>query len=98
MLTDFTVIAEGNVDRHVIALAQSIIEALKETGLSPAHVEGLRSGEWVVLDYLDFMVHLFMPGLREKYRLEELWKEGQIYDLTINTNSFHKELYISSLK
>jgi ribosome-associated protein len=87
MLTDFVIIAEGSVDRHVIATAQAVIKALKEIGILPAHVEGLRSGDWVVLDYLDFMVHLFMPGLRDKYRLEELWKHGQICDLKIDTTS-----------
>jgi ribosome-associated protein len=83
-LTDYVIIAEGNVDKHVIALAQTIIEALKEKGLRPIFTEGMQNGDWVVLDYLEFMVHLFMPGLRDKYQLEQLWKEGKIVDLHID--------------
>lgn len=86
-MTDYVIIAEGNVDRHVIAIADAIIGVLKEEGTRAIHTEGLQSGDWVVIDFLDIMVHLFMPGLREKYRLEELWRESQILDLTINTNS-----------
>jgi ribosome-associated protein len=71
-LTDFVIIAEGNVDRHVSAIADAVIVALKEEGYQPIHTEGLQSGDWVVIDFLDIMVHLFMPGLRDKYRLEDL--------------------------
>ncbi len=80
-LTDYFLIAEGNVDKHVVALAKEIIEKLKKEGDVPAHVEGLDQGEWVVIDYLDIVIHLFKPGLRDKYRLEELWHEGEIIDL-----------------
>ncbi|MBF8262950.1 MAG: hypothetical protein HW387_615 [Parachlamydiales bacterium] len=80
-ITDYLVIAEGNVDRHVISIAKSIIEDLKEV---PFHIEGLANGDWVVLDFSNVVVHLFQPGLREKYSLEKLWKEGQIVDLSIN--------------
>lgn len=84
-ITDYVVIAEGNVDRHVIAIAQAIEQTLGEQGIKPVHVEGLQTGDWVVLDYLQVMVHLFMPGLREKYQLEKLWREGEIIDLQIET-------------
>ncbi len=86
-LTDYVIIAEGNVDRHVVAIADAVIQVLKEEGYKPVHTEGHQSGDWVVIDFLDIMVHLFMPGLREKYRLEDLWKEGRILDLNINTNT-----------
>jgi ribosome-associated protein len=92
-LTDYVVIAEGSVDRHVTAIAEALVQALKEAGHTPLHVEGLQTGDWVVLDYLDFMVHLFMPGLRDKYRLEELWKKGSICDLHINTTPSLKGSY-----
>ncbi len=87
-ITDYVLIAEGNVDRHVIAIAKAVMDELKKLQERPFHVEGIHTGDWVVLDYLDIMVHLFMPGLREKYHLEELWKEGEIIDLTINLNSY----------
>jgi ribosome-associated protein len=67
-ITDYVVIAEGTVDRHVKAIAQAIESALKEVGESPSSVEGRREGDWVVLDYL----------------LEELWKKGEIVDLKID--------------
>ncbi len=79
-ITDCIVIAEGNVDRHVIATARGIMDALKE---KPVHAEGLQTGDWVVLDYVEIMVHLFMPGLREKYALEKLWNGSKIVDLEI---------------
>lgn len=85
-ITDFVVIAEGNVDRHVIAIAQAVEEASEEIGEKPIHVEGLQSGDWAVLDYLNVMVHIFMPGLRDKYQLEHLWKEASIVDLNIVVN------------
>lgn len=86
-LTDYVVIAEGTVDKHVIAIAAAVIDQLKRYGHSPVYVEGLKSGDWVVIDYLHIMVHLFMPGLRDKYRLEELWRKGHLVDLQIDVTS-----------
>lgn len=82
-LTDYFLIAEGNVDKHLKAMALSVIETLKKRGIKPTHVEGLEQGDWVVLDYLDIVIHLFTPALRDKYRLEELWQEGKIVDLDL---------------
>jgi len=95
-LTDYAIIAEGNVDKHVIGIGQAIIEALSEIGVPLVHSEGLQSGDWVVLDFFNVMVHLFMPGLRDKYRLEDLWKEGQIIDLQINTTPLNTGTYNNS--
>ncbi len=83
-LTNFFIIAEGNVDKHVSALAKAVIGILKQEGHYPIHVEGLASGDWIVIDYLEIVVHLFMPGMRQKYQLEELWHEGNIVDLEIS--------------
>lgn len=83
-LTDYVVIAEGNVDKHVIAIAQAILEGLKTAGVPIHSTEGIKSGDWVVLDFFHIMVHLFMPGLRDKYQLEELWRSGEIIDLQID--------------
>lgn len=82
-ITDYVILAEGNVDRHVIAIAQAIKQALNGLGVKPLHMEGMQLGDWVVMDYGHIMVHLFMPGLRDKYQLEDLWKEGKIVDLQI---------------
>lgn len=80
-ITDVFLIAGGNVERHVAALAHAVIEEEKENGQSPFHVEGLREGDWVVIDFGDLIVHLFHPEQREKYQLESLWKEGKIIDV-----------------
>lgn len=85
-LTDTFIIAEGNVDRHVIALARDVEEALEKKGEKPLHIEGLKSGDWVVLDYGDFIVHIFTTETREKYALEELWHEAEIIDLKIDVD------------
>lgn len=82
-LTDYFLIAEGNVDRHVRALGNTVIEKMKEMGEIPEHVEGLDQGDWAVIDFLEVVVHIFMPGMRDKYRLEELWNEGKIVDLDL---------------
>ena len=72
-LTDFILIAEGNVDRHVSAIGHAVIEDLRERGERPVHVEGMQSGDWVVIDYVTVMVHIFGPGMRDKYSLEKLF-------------------------
>jgi ribosome-associated protein len=83
-MTDFFILAEGTVDRHVKALSHAIIDELALEGQDPLHVEGQQEGDWIVLDYGDFVVHLFIPELREKYALEKLWDEGQVVDVKID--------------
>ena len=86
-ITDYLLIAQGNVDRHVASIARAIVEQLDERGGPPLlRAEGLKEGDWVVLDYGEIMVHLFMPGLREKYSLERLWEESKIVDLEIDVS------------
>lgn len=82
-LTDYYVIAEGNINRHVRALAFAIKDKLREEGLEPFHMEGEQTGDWLVMDYGDIIIHLFVPEIREKYALEELWKEAKIVDVKI---------------
>jgi len=96
-ITDYAVIAEGNVDKHVIAIAHAIQQGLSEQGEKPVYAEGMQIGDWVVLDYIDVMVHLFMPGLRDKYQLEKLWKEGKIVDVKINTVPSESAGYASKM-
>ncbi len=83
-LTDYVIIAEGNIDKHIISIANGVIDQLEKIGQTPIYVEGMKTGDWVVIDYLHIMVHLFMPGLRDKYQLEQLWREGHIVDLQID--------------
>lgn len=87
-MTDYFIIAEGTVDRHVKALSQTITDELSKQGRGmPLHAEGLQEGDWIVLDYGEFVIHLFIPELREKYALEELWREGRIVDVKIHTSN-----------
>jgi len=74
--TDYFFILSGTSDTHVKAIADHIIEELKREGVRPAHVEGLRAGRWVLLDYIDFVVHVFHPSVREYYQLERLWGDA----------------------
>ena len=83
-MTDFFIIAEGSVDRHVKALSNEVVDKMKEFGERPIHVEGEKEGEWIVLDYLNIVVHLFIPSFREKYHLEELWKDAGVVSSKID--------------
>jgi ribosome-associated protein len=89
-MTDYFIIAEGTVDRHVRAISMAIIDQLTENNQHPLHVEGQQIGDWIVLDYGDFVIHLFTPDLREKYSLEQLWKEGKVVDVQIETSKIEK--------
>ncbi len=83
-ITDYLVIAEGNVDRHVVAIAQEVVKEIEARfGFRPHHIEGVSSGDWVLIDYIDVMVHIFMPDSREKFRLEELWSKGTPVELNL---------------
>ncbi|MDR3624701.1 MAG: ribosome silencing factor [Chlamydiales bacterium] len=89
-LTDYFVIAEGSADRHVQAIASSVVDTLKNLGAAPTHVEGKNSGDWIVIDDFNIIVHLFMPGIRDLYGLEELWRDGKIVDVAIQTGNTSK--------
>lgn len=71
--TDYFVIASGNNPRQVRAIADAITDALGATGAKPSHVEGYDRSEWILLDYFDFIVHVFAPETRMFYGLERLW-------------------------
>jgi ribosome-associated protein len=80
-MTDFFVIGSGTSDTHVRSMAEHVMEELRSEGLRPAHVEGLQQGRWVLLDYVDFVVHLFHPTLRQFYQLERLWADAELVAL-----------------
>ena len=75
--TDYFVIASGSSDTHVRAIAEHVLEELRKEGIRAHHVEGLQQGRWVLLDYVDFVVHVFHPVLREFYQLERLWSDAK---------------------
>ncbi|MGH7658697.1 MAG: ribosome silencing factor [Gemmatimonadales bacterium] len=74
--TDFFVIASGTSDAHVRGIAEAVMEKLRDAGQRTHHVEGLAGGHWVLLDYVDFVVHLFHPETRAFYQLERLWGDA----------------------
>lgn len=74
--TDYFVIVSGTSDTHVRALAEHVIETLQADGVRPYQVEGLEQGRWVLVDYVDFVVHVFHPTLRAFYQLEGLWGDA----------------------
>jgi len=76
--TDYFVIVSGTSDAHVRGMAEHLVTALTPAGLTPHHVEGLQQGRWVLLDYVDFVVHVFHPELRDFYQLERLWGDAPV--------------------
>ena len=74
--TDFFVIATGTSDTHVRGIAEAVLEDLRKANHRPHHVEGLSVGRWVLLDYVDFVIHLFHPETRAFYQLERLWSDA----------------------
>jgi len=81
-MTDFFVVASGTSDTHVRATAGHVMEALKKEGMEASSIEGLEQGRWVLLDYVDFVVHVFHPSLRSFYQLERLWGDAPALSVT----------------
>ena len=74
--TDYFVVCSGTSDRQVRAIATAVESELRDHGIRPLHVEGLRKAQWVLMDYGDFLVHVFDKERREFYRLERLWSDA----------------------
>lgn len=81
-MADYFIVASGTSDTHVRATAGHVVEALKAEGLRVHSVEGLEQGRWVLLDYIDFVVHVFHPTLRAFYQLERLWGDAPAVAVT----------------
>lgn len=76
-MTDFFLIASGTSDTHARAIAEHIMETMKAEGCRANHVEGLEKGRWVLVDFVDFVVHVFHPTMRNFYQLERLWADAE---------------------
>ena len=77
--TDYFVICTGRTDRQAKAIHDAIHAGMKKDhGLLPRRVEGLTEAHWIIMDYLDVVVHVFTPDVREYYRLEQLWGEAPV--------------------
>ena len=80
--TDYFVICTGRSDRQVKAIHDAIHQGMKsEHGRLPRRVEGVSQAKWILMDYLDVVVHVFTPDTREFYRLEQLWGEAPVLAL-----------------
>jgi len=76
-ICDFFIICHGTSNRQVEAIAESVEEQVrKQTGEKPVHREGYASAEWILLDFVDVIVHVFQKPVREHYALEELWADA----------------------
>lgn len=79
--TDHFLVCTGTSARHNQTVADGIEERLKKAGVRPLHVEGYTEGEWILMDYVDFVVHIFSARSREFYELERLWRAGKRRDV-----------------
>jgi ribosome-associated protein len=74
--TDWFLIASGDSDTHTRAIADNILDRMREAGLRPAGVEGKAGATWILLDYITLVVHVFLPRVRDYYQLERLWGDA----------------------
>lgn len=81
-VTDYFVICSGSSDTNVRAIADAVQETLKEAGLRPFGVEGYQEGTWILLDYVDFVFHVFHVEKRLTFALEDLWKDAPRLDFS----------------
>ncbi|ARG97468.1 ribosome silencing factor [Legionella micdadei] len=79
-VTDYMIICSGRSSRHVKAVAEFVIERMEAAGLSPLSQSGLENGEWVLIDFGDFVLHIMQPESRAFYNLEGLWQTNPSND------------------
>lgn len=75
-ITDYFIIATANNQRHIKALGDEVSRVLKKAGVPTYRTSGTPGSEWIVLDYIDFVLHIFSPETRERYAIEQLWKDA----------------------
>lgn len=80
-ITDYFVLCTGTSDKHVQALAESVLDLAKEAGEIPHNREGTQVGEWVLIDYVDVVVHIFQREKRSFFRLEDLWGDAEFEEI-----------------
>ena len=81
-VADYFVVCTGSVDVHVKAIADNITDNLTERGVKVWHKEGFQALGWVLLDYVTVVVHIFQPGIRDRYALEKLWGDAPVEIIT----------------
>jgi ribosome-associated protein len=76
-MTDYFIVASGTSDTHVRSIGERLADEMKKAGSPAYHIEGLTQGRWVLIDFVDFVVHVFHPTLRNFYQLERLWADAE---------------------
>jgi len=89
-ITDYFVICTAEVELHARAIADHIIESLKKKGIRPWHNEGYQNSRWILLDYVDVVVHIFLEDTREFYGLEGLWGDAEVKKINEKNNLRYK--------
>ena len=84
-MTDFFIVASGTSDTHVRSVGEHLAEEMKKLGSPVYHMEGTTKGRWVLLDFVDFVVHVFHPTLRDFYQLERLWADAESIPIEAGT-------------
>lgn len=79
--TDHFIVCTGTSSRHNQTIGEGIDARLRKLGVRPLHIEGHKEGEWILMDYIDFVVHIFTARAREFYDLERLWRAGERLDV-----------------
>jgi ribosome-associated protein len=85
--TDFFIICSGTNPRQIRAIADAVMDSLGDDDVKPAHIEGYDRSEWVLLDYFDFIVHIFNPETRAFYGLERLWGNAERIEVAGHSQS-----------
>ena len=83
-LADYMVVASGRSHRHVAAVADHLLKALKDAGLGNARVEGLSGADWVLIDAGDVVIHVFRPEVRDFYNIEKMWQAPDLEEETVH--------------
>jgi ribosome-associated protein len=79
---DFFILCTGDSSRQMQAIADVVEQRLRAIGIRPSHIEGYQNAEWILMDYLEFVVHIFSKSARVYYDLERLWRDGKRLDVS----------------
>jgi ribosome-associated protein len=79
---DFFILCTGDSSRQMQAIADEVEQRLRAIGIRPSHIEGYQNAEWILMDYLEFVVHIFSKSARVYYDLERLWRDGKRLDVS----------------
>ena len=93
--TDYFVLCTGMSDTQVRAISEAIVEGMREREEKPWHVEGLEEGQWVLVDFVDVVFHVFLPEVREFYNLERLWGDAVMEEIETDPDARYADAVTS---